>query len=70
MNNNTEMELKGWQTAKSEQECFYEMEYDLDRFPLPICFDPYEEQGQLYGRNQKIQRIAHRYYRRFLNSKP
>jgi hypothetical protein len=31
---------------------------DFDLFPLPICFDPREEQKELYGRGQEIERKA------------
>lgn len=31
-------------------------EDDLERYPLPLCFDPQEEQKELWGRSQRIKR--------------
>jgi len=41
----------------------YEMEDDLERYELPICFDPIEEQRELHRRSQKINEIAERFIR-------
>jgi hypothetical protein len=32
-----------------------EWENDFDRYPLPICFDPHEEQRELYRRQKSIE---------------
>lgn len=42
---------------------FQELEDDIERFPLPLCFDEREEQGQLYGRHTRLQELAKRYVR-------
>lgn len=39
-------------------EIFQIIDSDFDNFPLPICFEPREEQQQLYGREQRLKRIA------------
>lgn len=40
----------------------HEMQYDLKRYPLPICFDPDQERTELFHREQKIKRIVKRYF--------
>jgi hypothetical protein len=40
-----------------------EMDADTDRYPIPICFDPLDEQRALYGRSLKIRAIAERFIR-------
>jgi len=59
--------VKPWQTAETEQECFYEMENDLERFELPICFDAREEQKELNLRHMRLKELSKRYFRRFLS---
>jgi hypothetical protein len=39
----------------------YEMVNDINRYPLPICFDPYEEQSALFRRQVKLEQIAKRF---------
>lgn len=38
-----------------------ELEDNFERFPLPICFYPKEEQRELYGRHLHIQEVVRRY---------
>ena len=38
-----------------------ELIYDFDRYELPLCFDPQEEQKQMNRRDEKIKRIVERY---------
>jgi len=59
-------ELKPWQKAKSEQECFEEMENDVVKFPLPVRFDDNEEIKEFNRRYMRIKFLSRRYYRRFL----
>lgn len=49
------------------EELAYLMDYDFDRYPLPICFDPYEEAKAFRRRTIRLQEIAERFYRRFKN---
>ena len=38
-----------------------ELIYDFDRYELPLCFDPQEEQKQMNRRYEKIKRIVERF---------
>lgn len=40
-----------------------EMSDDIKRYPLPICFDPHEEQRSLYRREMNLREIAERFVR-------
>lgn len=42
---------------------FEEMNNDFDRYPLPVCFDPYEEVKELNRRELKLRAIAERFVR-------
>lgn len=52
--------------SKPPYENAYQMardfEDDFDRWPLPICFDPGEEQRELYRRTLMIERICERWW--------
>lgn len=37
-----------------------QLDSDFERFPLPICFDPQEEQRELWRRTQQIEKEAKR----------
>lgn len=41
----------------------YDMDNDLGRYPLPICFDPHEEQREFFRRTMRIKDIAQRWFR-------
>ena len=43
------------ETEKWRQQLYHHFINDLDRFPLPICFDPHEELKQLNLRKMRIQ---------------
>lgn len=42
----------------------WEMENDIDRYPIPISFDPQEEQKLFWLRKMRLQEIAKRFIRR------
>jgi len=52
---------------KTEQEIKEELDLDFEKYPLPICFDPSEEQRELYRRDQKLDHEAHLLYEQQFN---
>lgn len=48
---------------KTWQEFAYELGHDLERFPLPICFDAVEERRELFRRYLYIQDVAKRFFK-------
>ncbi len=46
----------------SKREIVWNLENEFERFPLPLCLDPREEQRELYRRHLKIERIVDRLY--------
>jgi hypothetical protein len=40
-----------------------ELENDIERYPLPICFHPEEERHELYRRHLRLRDIAFRWMR-------
>jgi hypothetical protein len=47
---------------ESSEHLFYDMENDIERYSLPIEFDPYEEVNALWRREQKLKNIAQRWF--------
>jgi hypothetical protein len=58
--NETEQKNSYWADVR---QMAVEMDEDIDRYPIPVCFDPFEEQRELYLRNVKINIIAERFIR-------
>ena len=59
-----------WEYQEEERwrrELVHECDNDFDRFPLPICFDPHEEQKQLNLRKWRIEQLIDRFLRRKRN---
>ena len=46
----------------SKQEAINTLEYDFDRFPLPLCFERSEEQRAMYSRRIKIIDVVERLF--------
>lgn len=46
------------------------LEQDIDRFPIPIIMNPYEEQRELWRRTLRIREVVKRYIRIKSLSKP
>lgn len=45
------------------------LEDNIERYHLPLCFDPGEEQRELYRRHLHCRDVAERYFRRYKQSK-
>lgn len=49
--------------AQLSRELIFQLDFDFDRFPMPISFDPLEELKQLNLRKMRIAQLAERFVR-------
>lgn len=62
-------EIEELKSAESWRDVFEVFDNNLERFDLPICFDPREELKELNLRKWRIGEIAQRFYARYFEKK-